>query len=119
MGCLTVVLSIAFQKSNGILQALDKQKQKTEDEKKNQDVLKKDNQALMDSCQDLERRRQKFEHDIHTKDARISCLEGQLSQTKKSLEVQTNKVKFELDTQMFMNSIVTYFIRNHLSHFVG
>jgi centromere protein F len=74
-------------------QALDKQKQKTDEEHRNNSMLKKDNQSLMDSCEDLEKRRQRFEHDIHTKDTRIACLEGQLAQAKKQLAEETNKVR--------------------------
>ena len=74
------------------MKALDKQKQKTEEEHKNYTVIKKDNQSLMDSCEELERKRQKMEHDLQTKDTRISCLEGQLAQSKKQLATEANKV---------------------------
>ena len=56
-------------------------------------MLKKDNQSLMDSCEDLEKKRQKLEHELQTKETRIACLDGQLAQSKKQLAVETNKVR--------------------------
>lgn len=63
-----------------------------EEEKATNLDLKRENQNLMDSCDQLVRTRQKLDHDIQTKDQRISCLESQLAQTKKSLEMETNKI---------------------------
>ena len=74
-------------------QTLDKQKTKTEEEQKNLGIMKKDNQALMISCEELEKKRQKSEHDLQTKDTRIACLEGQLAQVKKQLDMENNKVQ--------------------------
>ena len=73
-------------------QALDKQKRKVEEEKSAQASLKRENQSLIESCDELERKRQKIEHDLQTKEAHISCLEGQLSSAKNSADAESNKV---------------------------
>ena len=74
-------------------QALDKQKRKVEEEKSAQSSLKRENQSLIESCDELERKRQKIEHDLQTKEAHIACLEGQLSSAKNSADVESTKVK--------------------------
>ena len=73
--------------------ALGNQKKKVEEERSLQLVLKKEKQSLVETCDDLEKKRQKLIHDVATKDGRIACLEGQLDSTKLALKVETNKVK--------------------------
>lgn len=74
-------------------QALQAQKRKTEEEKNQQGVLKREAQSLSETCQDLEKKRQKLAQDIQTKTNHVSCLEGQLSHAKQSLDAETNKVQ--------------------------
>ena len=73
-------------------QTLEKQKRKTDEEKNLQTELKRDNQSLTDACEDLERKRQKLEHDLHSKEGHVASLEGQLNTTKGKLEAEINKV---------------------------
>ena len=74
------------------MQTLDKQKQKVEEEKKSLTSLKNENQSLIESCDALETKRQKLEHEGQTKDTRISCLEGQLNRAQQSLDAEIAKV---------------------------
>ena len=62
------------------------------DEKNSQSVLQKENQALIATCEDLQKKLEKYEHEVTSKDSRLACLEGQLSQTKRSLEDESHKV---------------------------
>ena len=73
-------------------QMVEKQKRSLADEKNAQSSIKKENQSLMSTCEDLQRKREKHEHELQTKDSRLACLEGQLAQTKRALEEETNKV---------------------------
>ena len=65
------------------VQVVEKQKRKTEEEKQIANDLKHDNRSLSDTCQEVEIKRQKLEHELQSKEAFIACLEGQLAQTKK------------------------------------
>ena len=79
---------------------LQKQKKLTDEEKGRNSSLKREIQTLTESCEDLERTRQKFLHESQTKDSRISILEGQLSKTKQNLESESNKaaqIKVQLE----------------------
>ena len=75
-------------------QALEKCKRNLEEEKKGLSHLKKENQTLIEACEDLQKKREKYEHELQTKDSRIACLEGQLSHNKKTLDQETEKVTF-------------------------
>ncbi|EDO46232.1 predicted protein, partial [Nematostella vectensis] len=66
--------------------ALEKQKRQTKEEENKYSLLKRDNQLLSESCEDLERTRQKLLHDIQSKDGKISCVEGKLNRLKQNLE---------------------------------
>ena len=90
-----------------IFQALQKQKRKTEEEKSVQSSLEKDNQSLVKSCDELERKLGKIEHEIQTRDSRIGCLEGQLTHTKQALEAETNKVNDQYGPAC-LSSLVIY-----------
>ena len=54
--------------------------------------VKNENQSLINSCVEWEKRHQSLEHDIQTKDSRIAWLDGQLSRTQQSLDAETAKV---------------------------
>lgn len=47
---------------------------------------------MIASCEELQKKIDKCEHEIHSKDTRLACLEGQLAQSKRSLEQESNKV---------------------------
>lgn len=70
---------------------LQKQKKLTEEERSQSASLKRDIQSLTESCQELERNRQKSLHELQTKDSRISILEGQLGKVKQTLETESAK----------------------------
>lgn len=76
------------------LQALAVQKRKVEEEKNNQSSLKRENQTLSESCQDIENKRQKLAQELQSKENQISCLDGKLSHTKAQLDTETAKVSF-------------------------
>lgn len=65
----------------------------------------KENQCLVDQCEELERKRQKIEHDLQTKEAHVSCLEGQLSHCKQAVEAETAKASLILlETMNFLGT---------------
>lgn len=68
------------------------QKRKVEDERNQVASVKRENQSLLESCEEAEKKRHKLLQDIHTKDNHISCLEGQLSHTKSNLGTESTKV---------------------------
>ena len=55
--------------------ALQKQKRLTDEAKTQTSVQKRELQTLAESCQELERNRQKAVHELQTKEALVSCLE--------------------------------------------
>uniref|UniRef100_A0A8C2DDT8 Centromere protein F n=1 Tax=Cyprinus carpio TaxID=7962 RepID=A0A8C2DDT8_CYPCA len=57
---------------------LQKQRQKMDGEKSEASALKRENQTLVESCEGLEKSRQKLLHDIQTKEQQVNYLEGQL-----------------------------------------
>lgn len=71
--------------------ALQKQKRLTDEAKTQTSVQKRELQTLAESCQELERNRQKAVHELQTKEALVSCLEGQLSKSKQCLEGETSR----------------------------
>ena len=64
---------------------------KTEEEKNAQASLKRDNQSIAETCQELERKREKISHDLQSKETMVSCLEGKLSHTQQQLETETSR----------------------------
>jgi centromere protein F len=91
-------------------QSLEKQKRKMEEDRQNHMSMIKENKSLIDSCDELERKRLKLEHDLQTKDAHISCLDGQLNHTKQALDAETAKVgqlKVEVDKMQSANLALT------------
>ncbi|XP_018422767.1 PREDICTED: centromere protein F [Nanorana parkeri] len=79
--------------------ALQKQKQKAESEKSEVTAMKRENQSLIESCDNQEKTRQKMAHEQQVKDTQISFLEGQLTASKKQIE------KLEQDLKRFKNDL--------------
>ena len=77
--------------SESLEAALQKQKRLTDEAKSQNSVQKRELQTLSESCQELERSRQKAVHELQTKETLASCLEGQLSKTKQCLESEATK----------------------------
>ena len=71
---------------------MEKQKRKVDDERSALTSLNKELQTAIESCEELERKRQKCEHELHTRDNHIICLEGQLTRNKSVHEAELNKV---------------------------
>ena len=69
-----------------------KQRQKFEIEKAAQSTLSTDNKMLMDTCNQLEAKQHRTEHELQMKDARIQHLTDSLAQSKKSLDSEAQKV---------------------------
>ncbi|KAL1769923.1 centromere protein F [Sigmodon hispidus] len=66
--------------------ALQKQKQKVEDGKTEGADLKRENQRLMEICENLEKTKQKISHELQVKESQVNFQEGQLSSFKKQIE---------------------------------
>ena len=64
-------------------QVLEKHKRKIEEEKAAVSELKRENQGLIESCDELARTKQKLEHELQTKQTHLGCLQGQLQHAKK------------------------------------
>ncbi|XP_025025342.1 centromere protein F [Python bivittatus] len=82
--------------------ALEKQKQKVEEGKNEGATLKRENQSLMELCDNLEKNRQKLFHELQGKESQINFQEGQLISSKKQverLEQDLKRYKSELERQ--------------------
>ncbi|XP_010137276.1 PREDICTED: centromere protein F-like [Buceros rhinoceros silvestris] len=80
--------------------ALEKQKQKVENEKKEATTLKRENQSLMELCDSLEKAKQKISHDLQAKESQVNIQLGQLSSSRKDierLEQELKRCKCELE----------------------
>ncbi|XP_054852732.1 centromere protein F [Eublepharis macularius] len=80
--------------------ALQKQKQKVEDEKNEGATLKRENQSLIELCDNLEKTKQKLSHELQVKESQVSFQEGQLISSKKQierLEQELKRYKSELE----------------------
>ncbi|XP_029394655.1 centromere protein F [Mus pahari] len=73
--------------------ALQKQKQKVEDGKTEGADLKRENQRLMEICENLEKTRQKLSHDLQVKESQVNFQESQLSSCKKQIEKLEQELK--------------------------
>lgn len=62
-------------------------------EKSEASALKRENQSLVESCENLEKTRQKLAHDIQTKEQQVNYLEGQLNLCKKQTDRLEQEVK--------------------------
>lgn len=80
--------------------ALQKQKQKVEDGKTEGADLKRENQRLMEICENLEKTRQKLSHELQVKESQVNFQESQLSSCRKQiekLEQELKRCKFEFE----------------------
>ncbi|XP_053795281.1 centromere protein F [Vidua chalybeata] len=80
--------------------ALQKQKQKVESEKNESAILKRENQSLMELCDNLEKAKQKISHDLQVKECQVNIQSGQLNSCKKDierLEQELKRCKCELE----------------------
>ncbi|XP_063247107.1 centromere protein F [Prinia subflava] len=80
--------------------ALQKQKQKVENEKNESAILKRENQSLMELCDNLEKAKQKIAHDLQVKESQVNIQSGQLNSCKKDierLEQELKRCKCELE----------------------
>ncbi|NWI67844.1 CENPF protein, partial [Todus mexicanus] len=74
--------------------ALQKQKQKVvENEKNEAATLKRENQSLMELCDNLEKAKQKISHDLQVKESQVNIQSGQLNSSKKDIERLEQEVK--------------------------
>ncbi|XP_065535493.1 centromere protein F isoform X2 [Lathamus discolor] len=73
--------------------ALQKQKQKVENEKNEVALLKRENQSLMELCDTLEKAKQKIAHDLQAKESQINIQSGQLNSSKKDIERLEQELK--------------------------
>lgn len=62
-------------------------------EKSEASALKRENQSLVESCEGLEKTRQKLTHDIQTKEQQVNYLEGQLNSSKKQIDRLEQEIK--------------------------
>ncbi|XP_074020807.1 centromere protein F [Numenius arquata] len=80
--------------------ALQKQKQKVENEKNEAATLKRENQSLMELCDSLEKAKQKISNDLQVKESQVNIQSGQLNSSKKNikkLEQELKRYKCELE----------------------
>ncbi|XP_051676515.1 centromere protein F isoform X1 [Oryctolagus cuniculus] len=73
--------------------ALQKQKQKVENEKTEGTNLKRENQRLIEICENLEKTKQKISHDLQVKESQVNFQEGQLNSSKKQIEKLEQELK--------------------------
>nr|XP_030871034.2 centromere protein F [Gorilla gorilla gorilla] len=73
--------------------ALQKQKQKVENEKTEGTNLKRENQRLMEICESLEKTKQKISHELQVKESQVNFQEGQLNSGKKQIEKLEQELK--------------------------
>ncbi|XP_010640824.1 centromere protein F isoform X1 [Fukomys damarensis] len=73
--------------------ALQKQKQKVETEKTEGTNLKRENQRLMEICENLEKTKQKISHELQVKESQVNFQEGQLNSGKKQIEKLEQELK--------------------------
>ncbi|XP_077619337.1 centromere protein F [Crocuta crocuta] len=73
--------------------ALQKQKQKVEHEKNEGANLKRENQSLMEVCENLEKTKQKIAHELQVKESQVNFQEGQLNSSKKQIEKLEHELK--------------------------
>ncbi|CAN2387427.1 Centromere protein F [Pristimantis euphronides] len=73
--------------------AFQKQKQKVESEKSEVTALKRENQSLLELCDNQEKTRQKLSHEQQVKDTQVNILEGQLSASRKNVDKLEQELK--------------------------
>ncbi|NXG20495.1 CENPF protein, partial [Grallaria varia] len=73
--------------------ALQKQKQKVENERNESAILKRENQRLMNLCDNLEKEKQKISHDLQVKESQVNFQSGQLNSSKRDIERLEKELK--------------------------
>ncbi|NWW52536.1 CENPF protein, partial [Pedionomus torquatus] len=73
--------------------ALQKQKQKVENEKNEAATLKRKNRSLMELCDNLETAKQKISNDLQVKETQVNIQSGQLNSSKKIIERLEQELK--------------------------
>uniref|UniRef100_F7EG17 Centromere protein F n=1 Tax=Monodelphis domestica TaxID=13616 RepID=F7EG17_MONDO len=74
--------------------ALQKQKQKVAEDQKNEGAsLKRENQSLMETCDNLVKMKQKISHELQVKESQVNFQEGQLNSSKKQIEKLEQELK--------------------------
>ncbi|XP_063299903.1 centromere protein F isoform X2 [Pelobates fuscus] len=73
--------------------AFQKQKQKVESEKGEVTALKRENQSLIELCDNQEKAKQKLLHDHQVKETQVNFLDGQLASSKKQIEKLEQELK--------------------------
>jgi len=71
---------------------LERHKRKAEEDRTAHASLMKENKSLLDSLDELEKKRQKIEHDLQSKETYIACVDSQLAHSKQALELESTKV---------------------------
>ena len=66
---------------------------KAENEKTEAANLKKENQGLVEICENLEKAKQDISHDLQVKESQVNLQEGQLSSTPKQIEKLEQELK--------------------------
>ena len=80
-------------------QVIEKNKRKFDEEKTATSELKRENQCLVDSCDSLAKAKEKLEHDLHTRQQRLNCLDGELQAAKK---VNDKKLSRRVEVQKIL-----------------
>ena len=78
-----------------------KQRQKFDIEKMAHSTLTADNKMLMETCEQLEKKRHRLEHDLQMKEAQLLNMEDSYIQTKKLLDVEIHKVDYFITFQSY------------------
>ncbi|XP_025958123.2 centromere protein F isoform X3 [Dromaius novaehollandiae] len=88
--------------------ALQKQKQKVENEKNEGATLKRENQSLMELCDSLEKAKQKISHDLQVKESQVNFQSGQLNSSKKQIERLEQELKrYKCELEKSQQTLVT------------
>ncbi|XP_050807057.1 centromere protein F-like [Gopherus flavomarginatus] len=88
--------------------ALQKQKQKVENEKNDGATLKRDNQSLMELCDNLEKMKQKILHDLQVKESQVNYQAGQLTSSKKQIErVEQELKRYKSELERSQQTLIT------------
>ncbi|XP_053568468.1 centromere protein F [Bombina bombina] len=73
--------------------AFQKQKQKVDSEKGEVVALRRENQSLIELCDNNDKMKQKLTHDYQMKETQVNFLEGQMSSSKKQIEKLEQELK--------------------------
>ncbi|XP_051470327.1 centromere protein F [Apus apus] len=88
--------------------ALQKQKQKVEDEKNEAAMLKRENQSLMELCDSLEKAKQKISHDLQVKESQVNIQSEQLNSSKKDIERLEQELKrYKCELERSQQTLIT------------